>query len=114
MAGASPCGRSWEYWVCRPTSPAFTRLSHRASLAAMLDLMSEQCSWYRSAVCAFLSWYEQENLEPFDPKHVTPIDLIGYRNQLQQQASTSTVNVHVCAMRSFCAWLVEMKTIDSN
>jgi site-specific recombinase XerD len=69
---------------------------------------------YASAIHAFITWYEQQNHETFDPKRITPIDLTGYRNQLQQQAAPSTVNVHVCALRSFCAWLAESNIIDSN
>ena len=36
---------------------------------------------------------------------MTPIALVGYRTVLQRTEATSTVNIHVCALRVFCAWL---------
>lgn len=62
---------------------------------------------YIQGVRAFVTWFEAQNHEPFLPARLTPIDLTGYTQQLQQHAAASTVNVHVCALRSFCAWLVD-------
>jgi site-specific recombinase XerD len=69
---------------------------------------------YIQAVQAFTKWFEHQNHEPFDPQRLTPIDLTGYTQQLQQTAKASTVNVHVCALRSFCAWLTDQGYIDKN
>lgn len=69
---------------------------------------------YRQAVRTFLDWFEEQNHEPFSPQRLTPIDLTGYAVQLQQTAAASTVNIHVCALRSFCAWLTEHGHLDRN
>ncbi len=64
---------------------------------------------YTQAVAHFLAWYEQEEQEPLLLAHLTPIALIGYRNELQheQQKSISTINVRISALRAWCAWLVD-------
>lgn len=69
---------------------------------------------YTQAVRAFLAWFEQQNHEPFTPQRLTPIDLTGYAQYLQQTAAASTVNVHTCALRSFCGWLTDQGHIDRN
>ena len=40
---------------------------------------------------------------------MTPIALIGYRNELQheQHKSTSTINLQVSALRAWCGWMAE-------
>lgn len=72
------------------------------------------CRRYTNAVRAFLKWFEQQNHEPFTPQRLTPIDLTGYNQRIQQTAANSTVNVHICALRSFCAWLTEHGHLDRN
>jgi site-specific recombinase XerD len=69
---------------------------------------------YTQAVRIFLSWFEQQNHEPFTPQRLTPIDLTGYVQHLQRTAAANTVNVHVCALRSFCAWLTDKGLVDRN
>lgn len=72
------------------------------------------CNRYTSAVRAFTVWFAQQNNEPFTPSRITPIDLTSYRNVLQAVAAASTVNVHLCALRSFCAWLAENGILSSD
>jgi site-specific recombinase XerD len=64
---------------------------------------------YTQAIAHFLIWYEQEEHAPLHIAHLTPIALIGYRNELQyeQQKSISTINVRISALRAWCAWLVD-------
>lgn len=64
---------------------------------------------YTQAVFHFLSWYEQEERVPLKLAALTPIALIGYRNELQheQHKSVSTINLRVSALRAWCAWLVD-------
>jgi len=64
---------------------------------------------YTQAVSHFLAWYEQEEHVPLQLTHLTPIALIGYRNELQheQHKSISTINLHLSALRAWCAWLVD-------
>ena len=69
---------------------------------------------YTSAVRAFAAWFEKQNNEPFTPGRLTPIDLTAYRNALQLEAAASTVNVHLCALRSFCGWLAEHGHVSSD
>jgi len=64
---------------------------------------------YTQAVFHFLAWHEQEERVPFKLAALTPIALIGYRNELQheQHKSVSTINLRVSALRAWCAWLVD-------
>src|SRR6266700_6517745 len=54
---------------------------------------------YTQAVTHFLDWYEQEEHAPLSLEGLTPIALIGYRNELQheQHKSTSTINLRISA-----------------
>ena len=64
---------------------------------------------YTQAVSHFLAWFEQEERVPLQLAHLTPIALIGYRNELQheQHKSISTINLRISALRAWCAWLVD-------
>ncbi len=64
---------------------------------------------YMQAVAHFLAWYEQQERMPLQIATLTPIALIGYRNELQheQHKSVSTINLRVSALRAWCAWLVD-------
>src|SRR3989440_2343977 len=64
---------------------------------------------YMQAVARFLAWYEQQERMPLQIATLTPIALIGYRNELQheQHKSVSTINLRVSALRAWCAWLVD-------
>ncbi len=64
---------------------------------------------YGVAVRDFLSWYRNEEGHLPDLSDLTPITLLGYRNELQHERakSTSTVNTRLAGLRSFCGWLVE-------
>src|SRR5258708_13134237 len=64
---------------------------------------------YTQAVARFLAWYEQEEQASLQLLTLTPIALIGYRNELQheQHKSVSTINLQVSALRSWCGWLTE-------
>lgn len=64
---------------------------------------------YTQAVSHFLNWYEQEERTPLRLMALTPIALIGYRNELQheQHKSVSTINLRISALRAWCAWLVD-------
>jgi site-specific recombinase XerD len=65
---------------------------------------------YTPAVANFLKWYEREERAPLQLAALTPIALIGYRNELQheQHKSISTINLRVSALRAWCAWLVDL------
>lgn len=60
---------------------------------------------YLQAVTHFLEWYEQEERIPLQLAALTPIALIGYRNELQheQHKSVSTINLRISALRAWCA-----------
>ncbi len=64
---------------------------------------------YTQAVARFLAWYEREEQAPLQLSTLTPIALIGYRNELQheQHKSISTINLQVSALRTWCGWLTE-------
>lgn len=69
---------------------------------------------YRAAVGRFLAWYEEEELRPLTLADLTPIALQGYRRMLQKSEATSTVNIHACALRAWCAWLAAQGHLDTN
>ena len=64
---------------------------------------------YTQAVAHFCAWYEQEEHAPLVLSALTPIALIGYRNELQhvQHKSLSTINLHISALRAWCEWMTE-------
>jgi site-specific recombinase XerD len=69
---------------------------------------------YLSAVRRFHGWYEDQERQPLQLDQLTPIALAGYRTALQQTEATSTVNTHVCALRTFCAWLANRGYLAIN
>jgi len=64
---------------------------------------------YTQAVTYFLAWYEQEEHAPLTLEALTPIVLIGYRNELHhaQHKSISTINLRISALRAWCGWMTE-------
>lgn len=64
---------------------------------------------YTQAVARFLTWYKREEHAPLTLETLTPITLIGYRNELQhaQHKSISTINLQVSALRAWCGWMTE-------
>jgi site-specific recombinase XerD len=71
---------------------------------------------YKSAVESFLTWYAREEQRPLSFATLTPIALVGYRNEVQrtQGRATSTVNGHLSALRAWCAWLTEEHYLEVN
>lgn len=69
---------------------------------------------YAGAVRQFLDWYVLHERRPLLLHHLTPITLVGYRSALQQTVKPSTVNTHVCALRSWCTWLFEQNVLAAN
>src|SRR6266567_2825316 len=71
---------------------------------------------YTQAVAHFLAWYEREEQFPLTLENLTPIALISYRNELQhaKHKSTSTINLHVSALRSWCGWMTEQAYLGSD
>ena len=69
---------------------------------------------YAGVVRRFLAWYEQQERRTPELTDMTPIALVGYRSALQRNWSTSTVNVHVVALRAWCQWLTERGYLEEN
>lgn len=69
---------------------------------------------YGGAVRHFLAWYASQEGRPLVPADLTPIALVGYRAALQQTAAPRTVNTHVCALRSWCAWLAAHGHLEAD
>ncbi len=71
---------------------------------------------YSGAVRDFLVWYRDEEGRSPALADLTPIALLGYRNELQheQAKSTSTVNTRLAGLRSFCGWLVEQGHLPAD
>src|SRR5260370_36929324 len=64
---------------------------------------------YTQAIAHFCVWYEQEEQAQLTLSTLTPIALIGYRNELQleQHKSISTINLHISALHAWCGWMTE-------
>ena len=71
---------------------------------------------YTRAVTHFLAWYEQEEHAPLTLGALTPIALIGYRNELQheQHKSISTINLRISALRAWCGWMTEQGYVAAD
>ncbi len=69
---------------------------------------------YHTALLHFFTWYEQTEGRALGLADLHPITLVGYRGSLQDVAATSTVNTHLCALRAWCAWLVEQHILLVN
>ena len=69
---------------------------------------------YIQAVTHFLAWYEQEEHAPLTLEALTPIALIGYRNELQheQHKSISTINLRISALRAWSGCQAKGDGID--
>jgi site-specific recombinase XerC len=84
------------------------------SKAAVEELNPASLRRYRGCLLAFLNWFEQVQLRPLTPADLNSTTLAGYRASLQKTATTATVNIHLCALRSWCAYLVEQNYLSSN
>jgi site-specific recombinase XerD len=73
------------------------------------DRSSGTVKKYTQAISRFLAWYETEEQAPLTLQTITPMALIGYRNELQleQRKSTSTINLQISALRAWCGWMTD-------
>lgn len=80
------------------------------------DIATGTVRQYKSAIESFLAWYDKEEQRPLTLEQLSPITLIGYRNFLQrtQKRATSTVNGHISALRTWCAWLTVEHYLEAN
>ncbi len=71
---------------------------------------------YAGAVKRFLQWYESEEQKALEPVDLTPVALVGYRNELQhrQGKATASVNAEIAALRSWCEWLFDHGYLPAN
>src|SRR5436305_12860974 len=90
-----------------PTPKALLEVWHRHLQEK--DRSAGTVKKYTQAVARFLAWYEQEEHAPLTLSALTPIALIGYRNELQhaQHKSINTINLHISALRAWCGWMTE-------
>jgi site-specific recombinase XerD len=107
---------------CLVRSLALSLLSPKEVLPLWLDELqaSDRAKGtirrYKSAVEGFLSRYERCEQRPLTFATLTPIALVGYRDEVQrmQGRATSTVNGHLSALRAWCAWLTEEHYLEVN
>ncbi len=69
---------------------------------------------YRSVFQRFLTWFKGVEHRPPELADLHPITLVGYRNWLQETDAAATVNTHVYALRTWCAWLVANAYLAAN
>ena len=69
---------------------------------------------YAGIIARFMNWYEDQEKRSFDIDDLTPLALVAYRNDLQKVQSPATVNVHVSALRTWCAWLLSQEHIEAD
>jgi site-specific recombinase XerD len=92
----------------RMLSPELLIEQWRVSLQEQ-DHSSGTVKKYTQAVSRFLAWYEAEEQASLTLATLTPMALIGYRNELQQEQrkSISTINLQISALRSWCGWMTD-------
>jgi site-specific recombinase XerD len=78
------------------------------------DYAANTIKKYPQVVKHFLAWYELQEHIALTLHALTPITLVSYRNDLQKHKATSTVNVSVNALRSWCTWLMEEGYLPTN
>ncbi|MBM7846749.1 tyrosine-type recombinase/integrase [Herpetosiphon giganteus] len=69
---------------------------------------------YGRVVDHFLDWYAHQEQRPITTDDFTPIAFVSYRRAAQHTMATATVNLHLCALRLWCSWLVDQGIIPSN
>lgn len=69
---------------------------------------------YGRAVEHFLAWYVHQEHRAVTPNDFTPIVFVSYRRAAQRTMATATVNLHLCALRLWCAWLVDQRVLATN
>ncbi len=71
---------------------------------------------YAGAVKRFLQWYEAEVQKGLELADLTPVTLVGYRNELQhrQGKATASVNTELAALRSWCERLFDHGYLPNN
>lgn len=71
------------------------------------DRSSNTVRLYATAVRQFLSWSQEQEGRALSVDDLTPIALLGYRNELQHRRARAsrTINAHVAALRGWCKWL---------
>jgi site-specific recombinase XerD len=81
-----------------------------------IDRSEHTVRLYRIAIEQFLGWYTQAEQRPLTVEDLTPIALVGYRNDLQhhQLKAPNTINAHVAALRAWCAWLFANSYLATN
>jgi site-specific recombinase XerC len=69
---------------------------------------------YGRVVQHFFDWYAHQEHRPITSDDFTPIAFTSYRRAMQRTMATATVNLHLCALRLWCAWLVDQRVLVSN
>lgn len=71
---------------------------------------------YKTAVLSFIQWYQLAEHRAITLADLTPIALIGYRNEIQhnQNKASSTVNAHIASLRTWCTWLYYQAHLTHN
>jgi len=69
---------------------------------------------YRSVFRRFTCWFERAEQRCPTLADLHPITLVGYRGWLQETQGAATVNTHLCALRTWCDWLVARESLTTN
>ncbi len=69
---------------------------------------------YGRVVQHFLDWYAAQEYRVITPDDFTPIAFTSYRRAAQRTMATATVNLHLSALRRWCAWLVDQRVLVAN
>lgn len=89
-------------------------LWERWTVELTIELSPATLKRYRSVFHRFLTWFEAVEQRPPVLADLHPMTLVGYRNWLQETAAAATVNTHVYALRTWCAWLVANAYLTAN
>ena len=93
---------------------ALSTLWERWTVELTIELSPATLKRYRSVFHRFRTWFEAVEQRPPVLADLHPITLVGYRNWVQETAAAATVNTHVYALRTWCAWLVAREYLTTN
>lgn len=96
------------------TKPSAVNLIDTWSTHVVEELNPASQRRYRTCLLAFVEWFEQVQQRPLSLDDLKVATLVGYRANLQLTAATSTVNVHLCALRNWCGYLVQHNYLNIN
>lgn len=80
------------------------------------DKSESSIKTYTINVNLFIEWFENETKEIFIPENITELDIIDWRNHLQENINQNenTINLKLASLKNYFEFLEAEKIIDQN